>query len=250
MQIIASMQKPYIALMSDILVRYYRLIGMDVVFSGDTENIHEDILGIKFNNYIDIVSTQSIQSTSIQSLNIRFSIEDLRKLSQRLSINSDYWRYYFARIHNPQLSLDKFQSVINNELNNNIGNFITRSLSLMHKYGSIIVSVSRIIMCGDQLLLDLDECASRYNELMTNSKFSDVLDICVKISTAGNKYLNYNPTSHGKIAMILYALLNFLEPFIPISIDEIRSCIRINDLTFEVLQVIQPFKKVINTLPI
>jgi methionyl-tRNA synthetase len=141
-----------------------------------------------------------------------------------------------------------FQETSNNELVNNLANFVNRVLVLSHKYyGGIVpdfdpeVSIEGIN--GDDLpsffdveLLDLFDLVSDAGESIRNYNFREALTKVMEISSVGNRILQSNEpwkktqTNPEEVKVVIalsvqvvMALSVVVRPFMPFTSDKIRS---------------------------
>ncbi len=179
---------------------------------------------------------------------------DAIEISNKYGINEDYWRFYLVKIRpetqDSSFTLKDFESVINADLVNNIGNFINRCVSLSAKY------------CNNKTsIIDLDEyreVIKKYETLMDDFKFRDALKLCLEFSSKGNYLLtteqpwimaksdiNRAIDTISKANTICWHLINLLSPFIPRTVEKFLSLIKCDGLTFEIIEKIDLlFKKI------
>ncbi|GJM84455.1 hypothetical protein PR202_ga00125 [Eleusine coracana subsp. coracana] len=155
------------------------------------------------------------------------------------NIPPDVWRYYLLT-NRPEASDTQFnwtdlQAKLNNELLNNLGNFINRVLSFIAKpegtgYGSIIPGApnAESHTLTQQLAKDVGDSVEKYIEAMDKVKLKQGLKYAMTISRDGNHYLQntkfwklykQDPASCAIVMKtsvgVVHLLACLLEPFMP-----------------------------------
>ncbi len=164
----------------------------------------------------------------------------------------DELRYYGFKIM-PELkdsdfTWKGFQEAVNNELVNNLGNFIHRVLVLTNKYYNGVVPVfdesisinapqeSGLPTWHDSELLDLFDRLHEYRSHIKAYDFRSALKMLMEISTTGNQMLQFNePWKHEKtdpdlVKVVINLGLQYVtalgvacRPFMPFTSDRIRD---------------------------
>ncbi len=107
---------------------------------------------------------------------------------------SDYWRFYLAKNlpqqHDSTFSWDDFESEINNVLNDTVGNFVNRTLSLAEQWFDNEVPTADLTAkdreVEDQALNVVDE----YIEAFENHDLRTGVEKAVEIARIGDQYLS------------------------------------------------------------
>lgn len=136
---------------------------------------------------------------------------------------------------------DSFQAKVNNELVNNLGNFVNRVFVLTHKFFGGIVPAPSGAENGpheEALYKKIRDTFDAIEKNLDRFEFRNALSDIMKLSTAGNQYLQtYEPwklykTDPAKTADVLYhglqltATLAFLlEPFLPKTATKIKTAL-------------------------
>ncbi|MCB0666408.1 MAG: methionine--tRNA ligase [Saprospiraceae bacterium] len=164
----------------------------------------------------------------------------------------DELRYYGFKIM-PELkdsdfTWKGFQEAVNNELVNNLGNFIHRVLVLTNKYYNGVVPVfdesisinapqeSGLPTWHDSELLDLFDRLHEFRSHIKAFDFRSALKIVMEISTAGNQLLQYNEpwkqekTDPDLVKVVMNLGLQYvtalsvaIRPFMPFTSDRLRD---------------------------
>lgn len=108
---------------------------------------------------------------------------------------ADYWRYSLIRMRpedkDTNFKWSEFVRFVNNELNDHIGNFIHRVLTLVNRFFSGVVEDVRLTKDVD---LDfrrfIDDSWSSYKALMSRARLRDASELIVKLGERGNQYVN------------------------------------------------------------
>jgi methionyl-tRNA synthetase len=160
------------------------------------------------------------------------------------TFNPDYLRFYIASISpsnqdDINFDWDVFYSKINNELIDNIGNFINRTLSFTKKHYDGIVPEPGIYQDEDQKGLDtIMTISSEIEELFKKTETDKALKTILKFSNFFNQYFQKKQpwSDKSSAATTLYISINavrvlaiLLLPFIPNSVEKIWSQLNNNN---------------------
>ena len=107
---------------------------------------------------------------------------------------ADYWRYYLlARApesDDSAFTWPEFQSVVNKDLADVLGNFVNRTLQLTHKhFGTSIPQFTTPTEADMKLAERLNDILSRYTTHMENSEIRKSIEALRELWVAGNEYL-------------------------------------------------------------
>ncbi len=172
----------------------------------------------------------------------------------------DELRYYGYKIMPEQRDSDftwkGFQEANNNELVNNLGNFINRVLVLTHKYYKGVVpefdesisinapQESGLPSWHDSELLDLFDLLHIYRSHIKAFEFRNALKTLLEVSSTGNQLLQLNePWKHQKkdpdtVKVVMNLCLQYVtalsvacRPFLPFASDRIRDMLALPRLS-------------------
>ncbi len=137
-----------------------------------------------------------------------------------------------------------FQARNNNELADNVGNFINRVITLIHKYyNSEIPSHGNWEEVDEELISTIIAAPVKISESLETYRFREALSLVMDLSRAGNKYLgDAEPwklikTNPERVKTILYLasqlvanLAVVMEPFLPFTSDKIFKILNLPSL--------------------
>lgn len=154
----------------------------------------------------------------------------------------DYWRFALIALR-PELrdtnfTWEEFQRIINNDLIDNIGNFVHRVLVLAHRRynGRVPEPLSKR---GERLLEELKKYFDQVTSSMDAFRFKEALTKILAISSAGNAYLNEEKPweldeweASGAIyaaLQVVKALAVMLYPIVPSSAQRVWNLLGYSD---------------------
>jgi len=154
---------------------------------------------------------------------------------------ADYWRYFLI-IERPEtkdlsFTWERFVERVNTDLNNLLGNFVHRTLTLIYREFNKKVPAQSHLKDEDEELLGLIALSARKQaELIENLKFRDSLDAVFSLARAGNTYLSSrkpwhtikkNKESAGTTlnisVQVVNALAIMIQPYLPTTAKNIRK---------------------------
>ncbi len=171
--------------------------------------------------------------------------DQVMKISEKLQINEDYWRFYLCKIrpetHDSNFSMADFVDTVSADLVNNIGNFMNRCLSFSLKN----LNGSTSVKLRDPVKIKLQYFVKKYFEQMELFKFSNAVKTCLDLASFGNEYLQmekpweliktypeFVPSIVGNANIICYVLMQLLSPFIPGTISRMKEYVTSNISVF------------------
>ena len=159
---------------------------------------------------------------------------------------ADYLRYGVASILPETKDADfnyyDFQSRINNELADNLGNFVNRTLSFIKKYlGGRVPEPKTLNEIDKEALAEIAKAGDEMAEFIEKFEFRKALWRMMELSAFGNRYFDRKApwstrkTDIDETARTLYvcesivrALSTFIEPYLPFSAEKIRKMLNLN----------------------
>lgn len=166
--------------------------------------------------------------------------DHVKIISDKLGITEDYWRYYLAKIRpetaSSSFTWDDFCSVTRADLNQRIGNLVSRTLGMVKKLYGVSHSMKYdFSLCNEQadILLNIN----MYKENITNFKYRDAVKNINKIADIGNLYVSTYELWKKKdkndetnilfsnLLFIIYILAELIDPIMPNKSGEIKSYI-------------------------
>jgi methionyl-tRNA synthetase len=141
---------------------------------------------------------------------------------------ADYWRFYLARKipedHDTKFSWEDFEAEINNVLNDTVGNFVNRTLSLAEQWFDNEVPVGNFTQADEEALEEAGEAVDEYVEAFEDHCLKEGLEHAIELARIGDRYLSEEEpwnneerreeTIHVSI-QIIRALGATLYPFTP-----------------------------------
>jgi methionyl-tRNA synthetase len=148
----------------------------------------------------------------------------------------DYWRFYLAsnlpQEHDTKFSWDGFESRINNVLNDTVGNFVNRTLSLSEQWFDNKVPVSNHTQRDEEVIREAEELVDSYEEAFENHDIQEALENALDLARLGDQYLSEEEpwnnedrrTETINVAIqIIRGLGVTLYPFIPSTSEKIAK---------------------------
>lgn len=148
---------------------------------------------------------------------------------------ADYWRFYLIYNRPEQrdsnFTWDSFLDVVNSIMNDTIGNFIHRVLTLAKRRWGVVPSGVRMSDEDQGVYGKVIDIVNKVEESYENIRLKDALTQAIEIARVGNKYLNEKqpwrlsePEFNSSMYMLMSsvkALSVTLAPVIPFSIREL-----------------------------
>ena len=161
---------------------------------------------------------------------------------------ADYWRYALVILipesSDSEFTLDVLQSVVNSELNDNIGNFIHRTLTFINRYYDGKIPEPKL---GDDDKAVLDEAKKHVDAFKSNMeciRLREGLKTAASIARAGNVYLSAKEpwklikTDKEAAGTVFYVCANLIKqlaiclyPFTPFTSERIWSYLQLGDFS-------------------
>jgi methionyl-tRNA synthetase len=181
---------------------------------------------------------------------LKFSKSQGRGLNIQTALEllpSDYWRFVLISLlpetADSEFSLELMQKIVNDELNDQIGNFVHRTLSFVSKEFNSQIPESELDDEAKEVLQEVYKKVEEYHENFSKIKLREALKNCVEIAAIGNAYLSKkepwkdkerNKATIKACVQIVKILAILLYPFIPDSSKKICKMLNIDkELSFE-----------------
>ena len=107
---------------------------------------------------------------------------------------ADYWRFYIAKMlptnHDTNFAWEDFESEVNNVLNNTVGNFVNRTLSLAEKWFDNEVPVGKLEPQDREVIEEAEETVKLYDEEFEDKNIQEALDAAIELARIGDRYLS------------------------------------------------------------
>jgi methionyl-tRNA synthetase len=107
---------------------------------------------------------------------------------------SDYWRFYLAKNmpedHDTKFSWDDFESTINNVLNDTVGNFVNRTLSLSEKWFDNKVPVAELEYDDREVISEAEDIVEEYQDAFEEHELREGLEKALELARLGDRYLS------------------------------------------------------------
>jgi len=149
---------------------------------------------------------------------------------------ADYWRFYLTRrlptSEDTNFDWEDFENEINGVLNNTVGNFVNRTLSLAEDWFNGKVPEAELEKQDEEALEQVEHLLNDYDDTLENHNLKGALELALGIARHGDKYLSKEqPWNHEErreecmyvSVQIINALSKTLYPFIPASSKEMAN---------------------------
>ncbi len=143
----------------------------------------------------------------------------------RIIEDPDYWRFALIRMRpetkDTNFTWREFYRIVNDELNDDIGNFIHRVLSLTYRgFNGEVPRPKRISDVDEEFISKCKSLFKDYVDKMYNAELKAASEIILEIARNGNQFLNQREpwkllkTSAEEAASALYVLINVVRGLI------------------------------------
>jgi methionyl-tRNA synthetase len=164
---------------------------------------------------------------------------------------ADYWRFILI-LNRPEtrdtnFTWEDFAERVNGELNDNLGNFIHRTLTFIHRYFDGRIPEPGPLTPEDKEVLEAIAFTAHMEEKLLDSfRLKDALEAVLSLSRKGNAYLSLREpwhlvkTDRAAAATVLYvssqivkALAILLAPFMPETSEKIWKSLNLSVSLYE-----------------
>lgn len=159
---------------------------------------------------------------------------------------TDYWRFVLISLlpenKDSDFTWEIFQEIVNNDLNDTLGNFIHRTLTFSDKYYGRKVSKPELTETDLKILKTIEETSDNVEKLMYNIELKKALQETIALVRKGNQFITAEEPwkNEERRQNVIYVCLSIakavsilLEPFIPESADRIKKFLNLKDLKWE-----------------
>ena len=154
---------------------------------------------------------------------------------------ADYWRWALARMRpearDTNFTWKEFYRIVNSELNDDIGNYVHRVLSLIkRRLDGVVPNPGRLPEEEERLIEETGKAAWRAAEALDEVKIKQATEHVLEVARLGNRYLNErqpwallkeNPeeakASLYAAAAVAKKLAHLLAPFMPRTAETLWS---------------------------
>ncbi|MFA4700266.1 methionine--tRNA ligase [Pyrococcus kukulkanii] len=161
---------------------------------------------------------------------------------------ADYLRYYLTTImpetRDSDFSFAEFKTRINEELVNNLGNFVHRAMTFVNRYfDGIVPERGELDELDKQAFEEIEKAFKEVGELIMEYKFKDALKRVMALASFGNKYFDHKQpwktakTDRERTAttvnislQIVKALGILIEPFLPDTGEKIWHLLNLDEV--------------------
>jgi methionyl-tRNA synthetase len=161
---------------------------------------------------------------------------------------ADYWRFALIKMRPEQRDISftwaEFYRIVNTELNDDIGNFIHRSLSfLWSRYNGVVPEPGPLGEADSEMVKEIEKTADSVIELMYSVRLKDALNEIVELARKANQYFNQKApwetfkSNRKDCDTTIYVSVNItrtlavlLNPFIPSSSRRILAMLNLGDI--------------------
>ncbi|MEM2974298.1 MAG: methionine--tRNA ligase [Candidatus Micrarchaeia archaeon] len=164
------------------------------------------------------------------------------------ALPADYWRYVLVVLipesSDSEFTLESLQNVVNSELNDNIGNFVHRTLTFINRFYDGKLPEANL---GDDDRAVLEEARKHSDAFKSNMeciRLREGLKAAASIAKVGNTYLsakepwNLVKTDRAAAGTVLYVCANLIKqlaiclyPFIPKTSERIWNYLQLGDFS-------------------
>jgi len=159
---------------------------------------------------------------------------------------ADYWRFYLSKMlptdHDTNFSWEDFESEINNVLNDTVGNFVNRTLSLAEKWFDNEVPKADLEESDREVIEEVKKELEDYIEAFEDHEPQEALGHSLQIARIGDRYLSEEEpwNNEDRREETIYVALQLIQklavtlyPFIPESSEKIGSMLNTSVETSE-----------------
>ncbi|WP_042698873.1 methionine--tRNA ligase [Thermococcus sp. PK] len=175
---------------------------------------------------------------------------------------ADYLRYYLTSIlpetRDSDFSFEDFKKKINEELVNNLGNFVHRALTFVNRYfDGKVPEAGELDELDKKAFEEIEKAFAEVGELISKYQFKEALKRVMALAIFGNQYFDYQKpwktaksdrvrtgTTVNVSLQIVKALGILLEPFLPDASERIWHLLNLEEVKKWKFEPLKPGHKV------
>lgn len=155
---------------------------------------------------------------------------------------ADYWRFYLAselpRSHDTKFSLNEFEQKVNTVLNDTVGNFVNRTLSLAEQWFDNEVPEADLTDRDREIIEEAEEIIEEYEEAFEDHNIKLGLEKAVELARLGDRYLSSeepwnNEDRQEETISISLRLINacgvLLYPYMPETSERAQEMLNVSN---------------------
>ncbi len=160
---------------------------------------------------------------------------------------ADYLRYYLTAImpetRDSDFSFEDFKIKINEELVNNLGNFVHRAMTFVNRYfDGVVPERGELNELDKQAFEEIEKAFKEAGELIMSYRFKDALKRVMELAIFGNRYFDHQSpwktaktdrertaTTVNVSLQIVKALGILIEPFLPDASEKIWHLLNLEE---------------------
>jgi methionyl-tRNA synthetase len=169
----------------------------------------------------------------------------------------DFLRYYLTSImpetRDSEFKWKEFQERVNQELINNLGNFVNRTLKFIEKYcESKIPEPGELTNADKKMLSEINSLADKVDDSLARFKFRKAIKLWMQISATGNKYYDQSKPWESRkedpermrttiylCAHLIHVLGTIGKLFIPFSAIKILEMLDLEEKNWNKFKIIE-----------
>jgi methionyl-tRNA synthetase len=172
-------------------------------------------------------------------------------------LGPDYWRFYLVKIRpetaDSNFTASHFRDVINDELNDIVGNFVHRVLTFLYRsFDGTVPDPGALDAQDRELLASIRKAAEEFESGLVSNRFRSSVNSVLDLAKKGNVYLNAREpwkaikTDKGSAMRTIYASTQvaygisvLLEPLTPRASEALRRIFRLPPERWTVKELVE-----------
>lgn len=195
---------------------------------------------INCTNYLDYQGKKFSKSRGVGIFG-----DDVVKISERLEIDEDYWRYYLMRIRpetgDASFNWEEFYHLTRSDLSYKIGNLMNRCVAMSYKYYPPTDAEENVITFRYEwpCPTDFDDVkgiVDDYHKAFSRFKFRDALACVIRLAEFGNGFIQKytlwtlcretpaeGSATLGTACYVIRILIELMTPFMPRKAERLKT---------------------------